>query len=120
MPQVEIETTHTFINGVYARQITIPAGVCIVGAKHKTEHPYLISKGKCWVVNKGERELIDAPHSGVTTPGSKRAITAIEDTVFTTFHPTNETDINKIEADIIEPEGLKITNNPTEAIQCRG
>jgi len=24
MPQAEIETTHTFCNGVYAREITIP------------------------------------------------------------------------------------------------
>lgn len=116
-PQAKVETNHTFMNGIYARQIIIPAGVVVVGAKHKTEHPHLISKGRCYIVNNGKREYFEAPYSGITKPGSKRAICAIEETVFTTFHPTEETDIKKIEAEIIEPEGLQIANNPPEAIK---
>lgn len=116
-PQVKVETNHAFMNGIYARQIIIPAGVVIVGAKHKTEHPYLISKGKCYIINNGKREYFEAPYNGITKPGSKRAIYAIEDTVFTTFHPTEETDIKKIESEIIEPEGLQIANNPVEVIK---
>lgn len=115
-PQVNIETSHTFMRGIYARQIIIPAGVLIVGAKHKTEHPHLISEGKCYIVNNDKKEYFEAPYSGITKAGSKRAIYAIEKTVFTTFHPTNEKDIKKIESEIIESEGFKIANNAAEAI----
>ncbi len=116
MPQVDIETKHTFCDGVYSREIIIPAGVCLVGAKHKTNHFYVVSKGLCCVSIDDVKTTIKAPHTGITEPGTKRVIYAIEDTVFTTFHPTKETDIDKIEALIIEPEGLKIANNPQELL----
>lgn len=112
-----VRTSHMFCDGCYAREIFIPAGVVIVGAKHKTEHFHVISQGKCAVSNMGEAKVYEAPYTGVTKAGSKRAIIAIDDTVFTTFHPTNETDINKIEQQVIEDEGLKIANNPVERIE---
>lgn len=110
--QVEIKTRHLFCNGCYAREITIPAGVVIVGAKHKTEHFHVISAGRC-IINMGdEHKEYAAPYTGITAVGTKRAIYAIEETVFTTFHPTTETNIETIESQIIESEGLKIANNP--------
>ena len=111
MPQAAVETVHRFCDGCYAREISIPAGVMIVGAKHKTEHFHVISKGVLVISNMGKEEVFKAPYTGVTKPGSKRAIVAIEDSVFTTFHPTKEKDIEKIEREIIEDEGLKITNS---------
>lgn len=119
MPQAEVKTNHYFCEGCYAREITIPSGVLIVGAKHKTEHFHVISKGECVISNMGKDEVFKAPFTGVTKQGSKRAILALTETVFTTFHPTEETDINKIEQAIIENEGLKISNNPKVAL-CRG
>ena len=35
---VELETKHHFSDGLYARELFIPAGVCLVGALHKTTH----------------------------------------------------------------------------------
>jgi len=34
----------------------------------------------------------------------KRVIYAVTDTVWTTYHPTNETDVDKIAQEILEPE----------------
>lgn len=117
MPQAEIKTTHTFCNGVYAREITIPKDVCLIGAKHKTEFFMVISKGRC-VIEDGDSELIvSAPCTMVSKVGAKRAIFAIEDTVLTTFHPTDKTDIEEIERDIIESEDLKIANNPKRLLE---
>jgi len=77
----------------------------------------VVSKGKCLIVD-GDKSLeVIAPCTLISEVGAKRAIYAETETVLTTFHPTNETDIKKIEADIIEPEGLKIMNNPLEAIK---
>lgn len=111
MPQVEIETSHTFCNGVYAREIKIPKGVVLVGAKHKTEFFMVISAGCCLVKDGDNEDTYDAPCTLISPVGAKRVILALEDTVLTTFHPTKETEVEKIERDIIEPEGLKITNN---------
>ena len=119
-PQVHIPTVHRFSKGIYSREITIPAGVCLVGAKHLTQHFFVISQGNC-VINDGDsKKLYRAPYQGITAPGTKRAITALSETVFTTFHVTDETDIDKIECDIIEDEGLKIQNNSGGMLQWFG
>ncbi|MCP4473423.1 MAG: hypothetical protein GY821_02400 [Gammaproteobacteria bacterium] len=119
-PQVDIETTHVFSNGVYLRGITIPEGVVIVGAEHLTDHSFIVSKGSC-IINDGKEKLhIQAPYHGLTKAGTKRSIYATTDTVFTTFHITDETDIFKIEKQIIKPEGLEIQNNSGGKISWHG
>lgn len=118
MPQAECKTVHTFCSGVYAREMFIPKGVCLVGAKHKTEFFITISKGRC-VIKDGDREQIfSAPYTGISKVGAKRAILAIEDTIITGFHPTDKTDITEIQRDIIEDEGLKIANNHGSKLVC--
>ena len=112
-PQSDIETTHTFCNGVYAREIKIPKGVVLVGAKHKTAFFMVISSGIC-SINGVEYK---APQTLISEIGEKRAIYAMEETIIVGFHPTNKTNIKEIELDIIEDEGLKIANNP-EVLIC--
>lgn len=103
--QVELHVEHHFADGCYARELHIPAGVVLVGAIHKTNHHWILSKGRV-VVSGGEGEQeYAAPYHGQTYPGEKRAIYAIEDTVWTTFHVTDKTDINDIEKDILQYEG---------------
>jgi hypothetical protein len=119
MPQVDIRTTHSFCDGIYAREISIPEGVVLVGAKHKTEFFIVISKGECAIYDDEVENYYSAPCTLVSPVGAKRVIYAIKDTILTTFHPTNEVDVSKIEAEIIEPEGLKIANNAGGA-KCLG
>ena len=117
MPQAECKTTHTFCNGVYAREIFIPKNVCLVGAKHKSEFFMVISKGRCVIKDNDLEQILHAPHTAISKVGAKRVIFAIEDTVLTTFHPTNKTDVEEIEKDIIDDEGLKIANNPERLLK---
>ncbi len=111
MPQAEIKTEHSFCNGIYSRKITIPKGVSLVGARHKTQFFMIISQGECIIRDGKTTERIKAPYQGVSEIGAKRAIYAVEETILTTFHPTYKTDIALIEKDIIEPEGKAIANN---------
>ncbi len=106
MPQAETETRHHFADGIYARELFIPAGVCLVGALHKTNHLFTVSQGECVAVTHEGREEIKAPYMGQTQPGMKRVIYAITDTVLTTFHVTEETDVDKIAEQILEPEAV--------------
>jgi hypothetical protein len=101
MEQVDIAVTHHFAPGAYAREIFIPKGVTLVGKLHKTSFLCIISKGRVHVVTEHGKEVYEAPYTFVSPVGAKRAIYAEEDTVFTTFHVTEETDVGKIEETII-------------------
>lgn len=92
---------HTFVDGAYVREITMPKGLIITSKIHKVCHPYFVLKGKCSVLTEDGAVLIEAPFYGITPAGTKRLIQVHEETVWITVHVTNETDLEKIEEQII-------------------
>lgn len=101
MPQLASEPLHTFIAGVYVRTLYIPRGACVVGKLHKKEHVFIMQAGDCLVFTGEVTERLTAPFQMVCQPGAKRAFFAYEDSVITTVHRTDETDLEKIEAELI-------------------
>lgn len=95
-PQAPCPVRHIFAPGLYAREMTIPEGVCAVGAIHKTKHVTTISKGRILLMTDNGIEEICAPYTGVSEAGIKRAAYALEETVMTCYHPTEETDLDKL------------------------
>lgn len=110
---VEIRTKHLFAPGIYAREIFIPKGVAVVGALHKTEHLSIVSAGKILVASEAGRVILEAPHTFVAQAGMKRCGYALEDTVWTTFHPTTSVDLAEIEDQFI-------AQTREEFLLCRG
>jgi hypothetical protein len=102
-PQIEIETTHHFAPGIYAREVFIPAGSLVTGKIHRTDHINIVSKGDITVLTDEGMKRIKAPFTFVASAGTKRAGYAHEDTVWTTVHASNETDLDKLEAELISP-----------------
>lgn len=103
-PPADIEVIHRFTPGLYIRECRIPAGTLLTSAIHRTEHPFVISQGLIEVRSENEGAVIyAAPHHGITKPGTRRVLFAVEDTIWTTFHVTEETDVAKIGAAIIQP-----------------
>ena len=98
MPQADIPIRHIFAPGIYAREMTMPQGSLVVGKLHKHECMHTISKGR--VIVQTDEGLVDmvAPHTFVSKRGAKRVIMAVEETVWTMYHPTNETALDTIEA----------------------
>lgn len=92
---------HIFAPGVYLREMTIPKGTVIIGKIHKHAHPNIISQGKVRVVTETGSHELTAPHTFVSEVGTKRVVYAIEDTIWTTVHVTDETDLAKIEDHVI-------------------
>ena len=92
---------HTFVDGAYVREITMPKGMLLTSKIHKICHPYFILKGDVSVLTEEGVKRIKAPYSGVTQPGTKRVLYMHEETVWTTIHVTKETDLKKIEEEII-------------------
>lgn len=98
-PQIECPVTHRFAPGIYAREMFIPKGTCLTGKIHKFAHFSVVSKGRIAVYAEGQSGpvMIEAPFTFVSQPGDKRIGLALEDTIWTTFHPTDETDPEAIE-----------------------
>lgn len=92
---------HEFVPGAYIRKIFMPAGTLLTSKIHKTRHPYFVMTGHCTVATENGTEEIVAPKHGITEPGTKRVLYIHQDTVWITVHPTDETDLEKIEDQII-------------------
>ena len=91
---------HTFADGMYTRQIHIPAGHIVTGAIHKNEYFVNVTKGRLWVVSEfGSKEII-APESFVAKAGVKHIVYTLEDTVWSDTHKTDKTTIPEAEKDI--------------------
>lgn len=98
---VEFPTRHYFSPGVYAREITIPAGTALTGKIHKYAQLNILSKGEMSVLTHEGVKRVAAPFTIVSPPGTKRAAIAHTECVWTTIHGTDETDLDKIEAHFI-------------------
>jgi len=97
LPQVDLPIEHFFIPGVYARQMTIFEGTALVGRVHKHPCINIVSKGKITVTTDTGVRTIEAPYTFTSPAGTKRAGYAHEETIWTTVHLTDETDVDKIE-----------------------
>ena len=94
------EYEHSFTNGIYVRKMRIPKDLVIVTAVHKTQHPYFIMYGDVSVFSEDGMVRLVGPYSGITEPGTQRALRTHEDTLWITIHATDKTDIESIMKDI--------------------
>jgi len=95
---------HSFADGIYVREIFIPADMLLTGKIHKHAHPNFLMKGKVKVVTEGAgEEVLEAPVSMISKAGTKRIVYTITDTVWVTVHhnPTNTQDLLVIEDNVI-------------------
>lgn len=107
LPRVDLPVVHRFTEGMYIREIQIPAGTMLTSMTHKTQHPFVISQGSVKVTSDNEgSEIYEAPYTGITEPNTRRALHALTDVVWTTFHVTNETNVAKIAEQILEPKDM--------------
>lgn len=104
LPQVELPTEHFFAGGMYARRMFAPAGTAIVGKVHKSEHFFIVAAGEIAVTTDEGVKTLRAGDVLRASPGTKRAGVAITDVIVLNIHRTNETDLDALEAELIEPE----------------
>jgi len=98
-PQLDLEVTHHFAPGIYARELFIPEGVLLTGKVHKTEHMNILASGRIEIAGQGE---LIGPLIFTSAPGTKRAGYAHEDSTWITIHATTETDIPTLEHELVE------------------
>ena len=90
---------HTFADGIYVRQMDMKAGSAVVGAIHNHLHVWFLLTGHLAVATEDNVEEFIAPCYVVASPGSKRVIYAMEDSIFINVHknPKNIKNIEKLE-----------------------
>ena len=105
---VVLPLKHHFADGIYAREMFMPAGAVLTGAVHKTTHMCILSQGRVRVATAdGPVELV-APATLIAHPGAKRAIYALEDSVWTNIHATNETNLDKLVEELTESTAAEL------------
>lgn len=119
MPQVDMPVTHWHAHGLYGRQLFIPKGTVLTGKIHKYSHINVVLQGDISVSTEDGVKRIRAPYIFVAKAGVKRAGFAHEDTVWITFHASNETDLEALEKDLIAKsfeEFDALANEPVEKL----
>lgn len=116
--QVDLDelTSHYFAPGIYVRKLFIPAGMVLTGKIHRHEIMNILVSGTIRVTtDDGIKEL-----SGLqiynSPPGMKKAALAMTDTIWLNIHPTEETDLVKIEKEFIAPS-FEALENETKALE---
>lgn len=102
---IELPLRHHFLPGIYIREILMPVspgGTVVIGHLHKTQHFNLVLKGKARILIDGKVTLIQAPAVFVSNPGVRKVLNILEDMVWCTVHLTNETDIAKLEDELVD------------------
>jgi hypothetical protein len=121
-PQAEGSVRHTFMPGIYMRELTIPAGVVSVGHKHRYNHISMLVKGRITVLNTdGSLTELTAPLTMISFPGKKCAY-AYEECIWINVHAANCTDVETIEALIYDlsasPDRIKELPSEIKQVVC--
>lgn len=102
MPQVEMPVTHYHFHHGYGRELFIPAGTVLTGKIHKFTNLNVLLSGEIAVLlADGTVKRAGPGHVEVAPAGMKRVGYALTDTRWLTVHGTEETDLEKIEAEVI-------------------
>lgn len=107
MPQVHIEPKHYFANGMYGRELLMPAGTLIVGKIHKHEHLAIMVYGDILVYTEaGGKKRLKGYNMMVSPAETKRVVYPFEDTLWITIHldPTGKRNADALEPELITPD----------------
>jgi hypothetical protein len=119
-PQQELPLEHLFAHGVYARKMFIPKGTLLTGKIHKFSHINVVLIGDISVATEFGVQRIKAPAIFVAEPGTKRAGFAHEDTIFINIHGTFETDIEKLEDELVTNDYQTYLEHEAKVLALKG
>lgn len=114
LPQVDIVTRHVLHAGMYARTITIPAGIVLTGALIKC--PTLLAVSGDVLMSLGDADGIRITGTVVVpaSAGRKQVFMTYAETTVTMVFPTNARTVAEAEAEFTdEAEALFSRRNPS-------
>lgn len=104
LPPAECPITHHFADGMYGREMFIPAGVMLTGRTHKHGHLNFLMSGEIIVWTEEGMKRLTAPQILPSSAGIKRVGYAVTDCIWATVHITDLTDHEEIVEEMTIPE----------------
>jgi len=110
MPQVDCPVTHHHFHKGYGREMFIPAGTMLTGKVHKFTSLNILLEGDISLMTPDGSNRVQAPYIVVSSEGTKRLGYAHTDCRWLCVHGTEETELDKIEAEVItDDEEFRLT-----------
>ncbi len=100
VPNVEIEPVHTFIDGLYSREIVFEAGTFATGNNHMRSQMDVMVEGEMLVATEEGYKRLVAPMTFITEPGVRKAGIAVKRTRWISYIPTDLTTVEEVEAQL--------------------
>lgn len=119
LPPAEAPVTHHFADGIYGREMFIPAGTMLTGKVHRFATLNLLLQGDITVTTPEGVKRIQAPAIFVSAPGCKKVGFAHTDTIWVNVHPTKLKDVAAIESKFIEPEAPALFHEEQPCLGAR-
>ncbi len=110
---------HSFAEGLYIRELAVPAGILTVTRCHKFAHPAFLLKGELSVLEERGIRNVKAPAYFITPKGTKRIIYHHTEVILVTVHATNKTDIQEIEKELVGEDFEPIIDIESEEIKIK-
>lgn len=106
--QADAPVRHIFGAGIYIRELSAKADTFLIGHRQTMEHMNIMVKGKVLILNNdGTTSILEAPLTRTFPPGRKIGI-VLEDMVWQNIYPTDETDIEVLEATYLDKSEYSI------------
>lgn len=102
MIEIDLKTKHHFNDGVYAKEMHLPAAHFAVSHKHNYDHVSMLHAGRALVTVDGEAKEYAAPSVIMIRAHKEHRIDAITDVVWFCIHETTLTDPSEIDHVAIE------------------
>lgn len=119
-PQISFRVRHHFSEGIYLREMILPAGAALTGKMHRHAHLNILAEGEITVWTEQGMKRLKAPCIIPSQPECKRAGLTHAPTTWITVHhnPDNLRDPQKLEALYTYPESHALETKPQENISC--
>jgi quercetin dioxygenase-like cupin family protein len=99
---IDYQITHHFGPAVYAKQMHLAAGQAVATHKHRFDHLSILARGRAVVEVDGVATSYSGPAGITIAAGREHTITAITAIDWFCIHATSETDVDAIDATLIE------------------
>tara|TARA_R110000822_G_scaffold104515_4_gene231513 strand:- start:6404 stop:6859 length:456 start_codon:yes stop_codon:yes gene_type:complete len=100
---------HSFAHGIYVREMKMKKETFVIGKIHKEDHIWFLLSGHLIIATENGTEEYIAPCYVKAPAGSKRAIYALEKSIWVNVHtnPSNTEDLEILEKEIIAKNYLE-------------
>jgi len=121
LEQVDCPVEHLFSEGLYTRIMRVQAGSLVIGKVHRFKTLNIMTKGRALLYTGDDQPTkeVFSPLTFISNPMERKIAFFLEDSEWINVHPTNETDLKKIENHFIIPDDEYLSLLRKEAL-CLG